>query len=383
MRVDAGIAEGDAIGVYYDPLLAKLIAHAPSREEALRRMRHALERTAVLGVRTNRAWLHRVLGHPEVLAGRFDNTFLERHAAQFAEPAAARAAREQKARAVAAVALALQRRERAAAGAPAQPRPPGLPAGWRLHRSEDQWVDLEALWPGGPTSAPPAPPPAPEPAPQAAARTERARPAPPGRVRYRWTGPQSWLLVPQESADGLVPPPEQGGWQVELLHAELEPGAAGSAALRALELEIDGQARRWLVAIKDERIWVQGGAAETELRVLPRLPAGGQGGADGTPGPGGAHLATAPMPGRVLRVLVEPGAVLEPHAPLVILESMKTELTVSAAHPGVVRAVLVQPGEQVQAGAPLVELDGGEGAPAAAPEQGAPAGAGGAAAAGP
>ena len=70
-----------------------------------------------------------------------------------------------------------------------------------------------------------------------------------------------------------------------------------------------------------------------------------------------ASLA-APMPGAVLRILVEPGDTFEASQPLVIMESMKMELTLSVPHAGQVRKVCCQVGELVDLGAVLVELHG-------------------------
>jgi 3-methylcrotonyl-CoA carboxylase alpha subunit len=70
IRVDSGVAEGGAVGVHYDPLLAKLIVHAESRDDAIRRGRAALQRFAILGVRTNVPFLIKLLDDPEFRAGR-------------------------------------------------------------------------------------------------------------------------------------------------------------------------------------------------------------------------------------------------------------------------------------------------------------------------
>ncbi|WP_432252507.1 acetyl/propionyl/methylcrotonyl-CoA carboxylase subunit alpha [Streptomyces sp. HNM1019] len=78
LRVDAGPGDGDAIGVHYDPMLAKVIAVAPTRAEAVRRLAHGLERARIHGPVTNRNLLVRALRHPEFAAGRMDTGFLER-----------------------------------------------------------------------------------------------------------------------------------------------------------------------------------------------------------------------------------------------------------------------------------------------------------------
>jgi acetyl/propionyl-CoA carboxylase alpha subunit len=79
IRVDAGVEEGDDVGVAYDPLIAKLIAHGPTRDEALARLRDALAETDVAGVTTNLPFLRWLVSHPAVLAGRTTTAFLTDH----------------------------------------------------------------------------------------------------------------------------------------------------------------------------------------------------------------------------------------------------------------------------------------------------------------
>jgi acetyl/propionyl-CoA carboxylase alpha subunit len=79
IRVDAGVEEGDEIGVAYDPLIAKLIAHGPTREEAFARLRDALAETEVVGVTTNLPFLRWLVSHPAVLAGRTTTSFFTDH----------------------------------------------------------------------------------------------------------------------------------------------------------------------------------------------------------------------------------------------------------------------------------------------------------------
>jgi acetyl/propionyl-CoA carboxylase alpha subunit len=79
IRVDAGVEQGDEVGTSYDPMIAKLIAHAETRDEAFRRLRAALAETEVGGVRTNLPFLGWLVSHPDVLAGRTTTAFLEEH----------------------------------------------------------------------------------------------------------------------------------------------------------------------------------------------------------------------------------------------------------------------------------------------------------------
>src|SRR5215468_4098351 len=124
VRLDTGVEDGAVIGVHYDPLLAKVIAWAPTRGEATAVLARALTRALIHGPRTNRDLLVRVLRHPAFAAGDTDTGFLERHgpdtlAAPLVDPADERLA------AVAAV-LAESAERRATATVLG-----GIPSGWR------------------------------------------------------------------------------------------------------------------------------------------------------------------------------------------------------------------------------------------------------------
>jgi hypothetical protein len=76
IRVDAGVEEGDEIGTRYDPLIAKLIAHGPTREDALDRLADALDETEVEGLVTNLSFLRWLVAHPALREGRTTTAFL-------------------------------------------------------------------------------------------------------------------------------------------------------------------------------------------------------------------------------------------------------------------------------------------------------------------
>ncbi|CAM5236015.1 Propionyl-CoA carboxylase alpha chain OS=Streptomyces glaucescens OX=1907 GN=SGLAU_15120 PE=4 SV=1 [Streptomyces glaucescens] len=87
VRLDTGYTDGDPIGVHYDPLIAKAVAHAPTRAEAIRKLSGALERAAIHGPVTNRDLLVRSLRHEEFTSGHMDTGFYGRHLAELTEPA--------------------------------------------------------------------------------------------------------------------------------------------------------------------------------------------------------------------------------------------------------------------------------------------------------
>ncbi len=81
-RVDSGVAEGDAVSPFYDPMLGKLIAWGENREEARLRLLAMLDETCVGGIKTNLAFLRRVLAHPAFAAAQLDTGFIPRYQEQ-------------------------------------------------------------------------------------------------------------------------------------------------------------------------------------------------------------------------------------------------------------------------------------------------------------
>jgi 3-methylcrotonyl-CoA carboxylase alpha subunit len=78
LRIDAGYREGDAVSPYYDAMLAKVIAWAPTRDAAIGRLNRGLEETDVRGIVTNTPFLAALITHPKVRANKIDTGFIER-----------------------------------------------------------------------------------------------------------------------------------------------------------------------------------------------------------------------------------------------------------------------------------------------------------------
>ncbi|MBC7201282.1 MAG: acetyl/propionyl/methylcrotonyl-CoA carboxylase subunit alpha [Pseudomonas balearica] len=85
-RVDSGVAEGDTVSPFYDPMLGKLIAWGENREQARQRLLAMLAETAVGGVKTNLAFLRRVLAHPAFANAELDTGFIARHQGELLPP---------------------------------------------------------------------------------------------------------------------------------------------------------------------------------------------------------------------------------------------------------------------------------------------------------
>jgi acetyl/propionyl-CoA carboxylase alpha subunit len=304
VRTDTGFRDGSVVSPHYDAMLAKVIAHGRTRADAAKRLARALDRAQIHGVTTNRDLLAAILREPEFLAGRTDTGYLSRH-----DPAALTASRP-RATAWHALVAALARQAVHRAEAPVLAT---LPSGWRNVRSAPQRVtytaDGEELAvayrvPGGPVPGGPVP----------------GGPVPGG---------------PVEATVNDVP-----------LGAALILHAAGS---ELVDLEVDGLRQVYLVHRVGAQTYVDASNGSSALSEVPRF------GEPDKLAPTGSLLA--PMPGLVLRVLADVGATVTAGQPLVVLEAMKMEQTVTAPADGVLAELRAKAGEQVAAGQILAVVD--------------------------
>jgi 3-methylcrotonyl-CoA carboxylase alpha subunit len=298
-RVDTGIREGDAVTPFYDPMLAKLVVRGEDRGEAIRRLKRALAATAVLGVATNLGFLARLAAHPAFAAGEIDTGFIARHrAALMPPPLPAPEAALAAAALVRLAARAAAARAAAPAGDPFSPWTRN--DGWRLGGREEQDIVLRD-----------------------------------------GTGER-------RIAATAVP----GGWRLafgeRVLVAAGEIGPEGTLAL-----VLDGVRRRAIVLERGCELAVfLDGENWRFTEIDPLAPPPGLEAAAGRLG--------APMPGRVTRLLVEPGRRVRRGEPLIVIEAMKMEHTVAAPADGIVATVHFAVGDLVEEGAELITLAAGE-----------------------
>lgn len=136
-RVDSGVDEGSEVSIFYDPMIAKVIVHAPSRRDAARLLTRALAGASLHGVTTNRDLLVGILTHPEFLDGHTDTSFLERNpATQLGAPRGDAATSRRHA---VAAALVGQNDRRSVAAVLAD-----LPTGWRNSPSQPQHTSFSS-----------------------------------------------------------------------------------------------------------------------------------------------------------------------------------------------------------------------------------------------
>ena len=300
VRIDAGIAEGDTISPWYDPMIAKLIVWGPTREAACARMTRSLSEYQILGVANNVGFLSRLVQTRAFASADLDTALIEReHAQLFPAPQRAPDA------AIAAAALAVlhEQRDRAAHGPGLSPW--RLGGGWRLN-------------------------------------AEGAR-----RLRFLSNGVECAVAV-RETADAyeLLAGDASGATAAGRAPKD-SPG--GTASDTTLTFAFDGRQVQADAILKGERCDVFIDADHFVVELIDPLAHVGEVARD----EGGIR---ALMPGRVVALLVEPGARVAKGQPLLILEAMKMEHTTSAPADGICEAFNVAVGEQVSEGAELVRF---------------------------
>lgn len=277
IRVDGGIAEGQVVGPWYDPMLAKIVSWAPDRDTALRRLDTALARTVVLGLRTNLAFLRRLLTDEDVVAGRL-------HTGIIAELLQGDRPVRPAERSIIASAL-LHLAEREAASTAASNGPGELwsaPSGWRLGAATANDVRLRA---------------------DDGEETD---------VQIRGTSAAAQVVVdggtPERAA--VLPQPD-GSWR----------------------LEHDGQSVRVETARRGATRWLALDGSVTALEIVPReaVPVRGQGAGAGGTDP----EVRTPMPGTVTAVHAATGDRVTAGQALVTVEAMKMEHLLSAPADGI------------------------------------------------
>jgi acetyl/propionyl-CoA carboxylase alpha subunit len=290
IRVDSGVRDGSVVSHHYDPMLAKVIAWAPTRAEALGTLSAALAGARIHGVTTNRDLLVGVLRHPEFAGRGTDTGFLDRHdPADLGGPLIDDDGARLHAIAATLAQVAVRR-----ADAPVQPT---LPAGWRNNPSQLQstgWVSADG----------------------------RER-----RVGYAMLRDGIDVHVdgtPVKDLTVLTQRPDR---------VVLEIGGLR----RGYDIVLDGD-----TALDGDIAYVDSPAGSTTFTQIPRFldPT--------TRTPAGSLMA--PMPGSVIRLPVAAGDTVTAGQALVVLEAMKMEHTIASPIDGILTELSVDVGQQVSTG---------------------------------
>ncbi|MBC7938698.1 MAG: acetyl/propionyl/methylcrotonyl-CoA carboxylase subunit alpha [Chitinophagaceae bacterium] len=297
VRVDTGVEQGDEITPHYDPMIAKLIVWGTDRNQALARMRQALAQYRVVGVQNNIEFLARLVSVPAFANADLDTGLIEREQ-DLLFPTSQSVPDDVW---LVAALAELHREARVAEG--------------RADRANDRDCPWRALdgW------------------------------------RLNGQARRTLLLLLGETQQAVVVESAPGGHLLSLnghrVHAR---GSFGPDC--ELHAQIGERRVRASVVATDERRHVFFAGRSWPLVLVDTLHVGSGGGE-----PEGN--LKAPMPGKVVSLSVEIGANVQKGAPLLVMEAMKMEHTITAPRDGLVKAFLFAPGEQVADGADLVEFE--------------------------
>jgi 3-methylcrotonyl-CoA carboxylase alpha subunit len=294
-RIDTGVREGDEISVHYDPMIAKLAVWGEDRMAAVRRLRAALNGCQIAGLRHNVDFLRAIAFHPMFAVPELDTAFIERHRADLLPERSGEVAIDAWAIVCAELALRQEQFAREAALKTKDPWSPWSRAnGWRLNGEGH------------------------------------------GEIRLGSGGKLHKIAVTYKTGGCLF---------------DLPPGPRLVRATRLasgdVRAEIEGRHVTGTVARIGTMLTVFTGDGTAQFELVDPLAASQQ--VDAAPG----HL-TAPMPGKVIQVTVNPGDAVKRGATLMVLEAMKMEHSIAAPKDGTIARVFFRPGELVEEGAELI-----------------------------
>jgi propionyl-CoA carboxylase alpha chain len=294
VRYDDGIASGCEITTFFDPMIAKVISHAPTRAEAASRLAHALCGLHLHGPITNAAYLSAILSSDAYRAGDATTAFVDQHPELLG---GSLNADEQFANLVAATMVGSIQRRRC------DTNWGFAPAGFRNVPSEPLHVIYES---------------------RAAAR----------RVSYTWNAfdaAKCHVDIDGRSTDARI-----------VSRTSTDPHTD------QVTIEIEGITSTRTVRVLEGRTWVNSSAGQSEFTEVSKFPVSASS--------GGAHGPIAPVPGRVVAVNVSVGQPVKTGDALVVMEAMKMEHRIEAPHDGVVAELFCAVGDQVDAHQVLVSI---------------------------
>ena len=295
IRIDAGVRQGDEISIYYDPMIAKLIAWGDTRDAARQQLIKALGDVEVTGVTTNAAFLRDVVSHPVFASGEMDTGFIDTHQADLLPGKGMAPATVV---AFAALALAQERALIAAQGSDADPYSPwNDTGGWRLVGEATEPLTLVE-------------------------------------------GDTAHNVSVTYAADEI------------LIALEGLQGAAGTVrpAQSVIEAIIDGARLSAGVHMEEGSVSIMRDGSTWTFLVPDPLDVDD---ADAAASSG----VSAPMTGKITQVWVKPGDSVQRGGALIALEAMKMEHTLTAPADVRVAEVLAAVGDQVEGGAALVVFE--------------------------
>ena len=294
VRIDSGVEQGDQISPYYDPMIAKLIVWGEDRPRALQRMQKALSEFRIVGVTANTAFLKRLVATDSFSNAKLDTGLIEHEKAALFQT---RGVPDASDWALGALALVLVE----------QSTPAVVSDGDR----HSPWAQRNGF-------------------------------------RLNGTLTRSLHLRSGDADQNLRIEYASDGYRIHVGDTVLH--ARGTLNGHLLRAEIDGHAIHGDVVLGRDRLHVFTDEGQHRFDIDDPLSQAGE-----ATGHHGGLLA--PMPGKIIALLAPVGEVVKQGAPLLVLEAMKMEHTVTAPNTGTVNAFLVAVGDQVADGAALVDFE--------------------------
>jgi 3-methylcrotonyl-CoA carboxylase alpha subunit len=296
LRIDSGFVAGDRISIHYDAMVAKMIAHAPSRSEAIARLRAGLAQSDIIGVAHNLDMLDRILAHPDFAAGGIDTGFIGRNAEILLTPQLQPSAQTLALAALGVVALE-EEAARAQARTSADPHSP-----W--HMTDHWWVNTH-----------------------------------PSRVFDFHLEDEVHAVTLAPTADGWCV--VAGNTEITARHTKLEDGR-----LHAL---LDGMRLSASIHRDGETISLRYAGQSWRFRLPDPITRAGE-------EEGGDDRLLAPLPGQVTQLSASEGQEVARGDVLVVLEAMKTVFRLTAPRAGRIETISCRVGETVREGQILIQF---------------------------
>jgi propionyl-CoA carboxylase alpha chain len=301
IRWDSGVESGSVVSPFYDPMLAKVIAHAPSRTQAAAMLRGELAESHIHGLVTNAPSLVAILGHPAFLSGDTSTAFLSQHP----EVLIPKLSDEPSVAHLAAVVAELSTAARAA-----DTTWGFAPSGWRSLPTQFQSVTLVDA---------------------AGVQLD---------IRYRSVGLVEFeIILGEHTVLACV----VGRSRPQSSSSSSSSSSAGSSGQMVPDqvVRVDGLTTHVCVTRQGAAVWANSTEGQSTFTVADRFPL-----PDALASAGGP---TAPVPGRVVAVNVAVGDAVVADQVLVVVEAMKMEHSIRSAGAGVVTELRVAVGDQVEA----------------------------------
>jgi len=297
IRIDTGVRSGDEISIFYDPMIAKIITYGEDRQSALQHMREALDHSHVLGLTTNKAFLSRIMAHPQFQQGDVDTGFIPRHIETLLP---SKAEVTPTLYVMAALARLLDRKQRAyetAQESKDKTSPWHQADGWRMNLPSQEIL------------------------------------------RFTRQGDEVEIAAFQNN-DGII-----------IHYAGAGFNARGELAKNGLlTATIDDRQYKAHVAFDEESLILSHNGITLQLdKAITHVE--DDGGAEAM------DQIAAPMPGKILSLKVKAGDKVEKDDTLIILEAMKMEHSLKAVRDGVIEEVSFEAGDQVQEGDLLLTFE--------------------------